>query len=237
MGFLMAGLLQGVGAGVTQLAAQKREDALIALRRQYQQEDQVAEDKRTIAKEERDATLKVGLLSLAQQYKKEDAETEAQYAERLERIKSGLRVGETASKAKIDVAMAVLNSKLDRVEATEAKRLEAQLRSGEVSDIRAADDGSMVVTYKGGRTETRGTKLRDTRSSGGTEGETATERLLRERGDRPQGTLSPKPRTAPAAPAGKTYTQQDLMDTAAARGITPAQAKLLLEEVGYRPAK
>ncbi len=235
MGFLLAGLLQGAGAGITQLAQQRREDALISLRRQYQQEDQAAEDTRTIAAEGR--ALDAGLIKIgaAAEVQRRQGETEQAYKERMAKIEQGYKLDEISAKGKIDVSMEVLKSANNRLETREAKELEAKLRSGEVKDIRAREDGSMLVTYAMGRTEVRGEKLRDTRSSGGDEGETATERLLRERNARPQGTLTAKPK-GNAQPAGKTYTQQDLQDTAAARGITVAQAKLLLEEVGYRPA-
>ncbi len=202
MGFMLAGLLQGAGAGFSQLAAQRREDALISLRRQYQQEDTAASNLREDAKEERDAKLKVGLLAFADESKRREGETEREHEIRMEKLKSDLQAGREASKAKIDVSMEVLKSKLDRLETAEAKKLEAQLASGDVKDIRAAEDGSMLVTYKNGTTEKRGTKLRDTRARG-EEDAAGTPDIAAAARARQGGTPAAKPVKAKPAPQRK----------------------------------
>ncbi|MGH6783997.1 MAG: hypothetical protein ACREBP_05170 [Sphingomicrobium sp.] len=238
MSFILGGLLQGVGAGLATQAAQMREDALLKLRRQYQLEDQASEETRGIAKEERDAKLKVGLLTLADEYRRRQGETEQEHEERLLRIKAeleGKQIGQrgeeerktVATRAKLDAELERLKSRLDITEAEKKAH-------GEVSNVHAAEDGTMLVTFKDGSVIRKRAKLRDTRAR---RADVAEGGEIEEARNRRGGAASGIPKPAVPKPAERVYTPKDLQDTAKARGITVQQAKVLLEELGFGPAK
>lgn len=172
MGFIAAGLLKGLGAGLTAEYEKRREDALIALRRQYQLEDSAAAEERAIAAEgraetrdiasdERKAKVQTGLLELAQRYKKEENETNFEYEQRLIRLRAEEDRKGTAQKAGIDRDLETHRSRLRRSENKEDRELAAEIEGGQVQSIDEAEDGSMVVTYKNGNVVRKAIKLRD----------------------------------------------------------------------------
>lgn len=159
MGFIAAGLLKGLGAGLTAEYEKRREDALIALRRQYQTEDadiayqrlQETEGRaetRAIAADEREANVKTGLLVLAQKYKKEENETAFEYEQRLKRLQSQLDKDERTHQGSIDAGLRRLDSKLKLTEAQEAAKIELEndiKKAGQVVDHWAVtSDGKLV---------------------------------------------------------------------------------------------
>lgn len=222
-GMIVGGLLKGLGAGLSMEAAQRRENALIALRRQFQMEDETraedrtirAEDRqetRTIAGEERKATLQVGLLALAQQYKREEWETEQQYEERLLRIKADLESRHIAERGGQERETNEAQEALNR----ETERLKSRLRIGEdAASLRLADelddadrrgeiyktevnpDGFIVVTFENGRivtTRTRGAASSDADEEGGTGAIAAARARRGEGGGTPAPSPTPRPR-------------------------------------------
>lgn len=159
MGFIAAGLLKGLGAGLTAEYEKRREDALIALRRQYQTEDadlayqrlQETEgraEKRDIASDEREANVKTGLLALAQKYKQEENETNFDYEQRLRRLQADLDKGKATHQGSIDAGLKRLQSTLDLTEAQQRAKLELEAeikKAGQVVDHWAVtSDGKLV---------------------------------------------------------------------------------------------
>lgn len=222
MGYLLAGLLTGAGKGLTELAAQRREDALLKLKRQYQQEDIAAEEQRTIAsegradaraqaKEVRDEAAdartfdreyggKTGLLQLAQQYKREEGETEFQYKVRLERIRADEDRKTEGVKAGNAEKLARINSQLDRAEDRESQLLKQQIARGEREVVGADENGNIIVMTGDGTLITTKTKLREKKSGGDDdegEGTIAGARAARGQGPARAASSPAKPAKAP----------------------------------------
>lgn len=183
MGFLMAGLLQGAGKAVTDIAAskaaQRREDALISLRRQYQKEDTAAENTREDANAERDAKLKVGLLSLANEYKKQEGETEFDYKVRLEEIKGrieGQQIGQRGAedrkteetRSANDAELKVLQSRLDTSRDSADRAEAAKIARGE-GKVVGTNPAGYIIIQKGNTLITTRTKKAETGAGGGDE--------------------------------------------------------------------
>ena len=157
--FLVGGLLSGLGSGLTQHAAQVRENALIALRRQYQQEDDAREEQQTIASEgraetraiaahEREGALKVGLLELASRHKRLEGETQQQWEERLIRIRGEESRKTATHQGGIDRSLENLRSRNDITEGqlADARKLaaDAKLRGETVDHWEVTTDGKLV---------------------------------------------------------------------------------------------
>lgn len=180
MGYLLAGLLTGAGKGFTEIAAQRREDALLKLKRQYQKEDIDTEQRNLIAQEERaegravakDARTetaavnafdreygaKISLAALKQQYAQEDAETDFQYEQRLLGIKADLESRHIRERGGEDRKTAQTKGQIDRsLEAfrhgndREMAEIEAAIEGDKVHSTEVAADGSLVVMFKDGR--------------------------------------------------------------------------------------
>lgn len=165
MGFLEAGLLSGLGQGLSQVAAQKREDAMNALKRQYQKEDDATAETQAIAKEGRENTFKVGILSLANQYKREEGETEQKYKERLVQLQADIEARHITQRGKAAVTLAEQGAKnainLEAFKASVEKDKETRTHGG-VKSVEALQDGSAYIVYNDGTDKTDNTvKLRD----------------------------------------------------------------------------
>lgn len=159
MGFLTAGLLKGLGSGLAMEAEQRRENALIALRRQYQQEDIAATETRTIAaegraedrdirKDEREFGVKKELVEIAQRYKQQENETNQQYEERLIRLRADEDRKSKTWQGNIDKTMEKLKHQfnLTELQAKEAAELASDLeKAGKVADHwEVTSDGRLV---------------------------------------------------------------------------------------------
>lgn len=159
MGFLTAGLLKGLGSGLAMEAEQRRENALIALRRQYQQEDTAAAETRTIAAEDRaegrdirkDARefgVKKELVEIAQRYKQQENETNQQYEERLIRLRAEEQRKTDTHQGGITRSLETLKHQfnLSEAQAKVAMDLEADLKkAGQTVDHwEVTTDGKLV---------------------------------------------------------------------------------------------
>ena len=221
-GFILGGLLKGLGSGLTMNAQQKREDALLALRRQYQLEDANTADAREIAKEgraetrdiasdTRDAAVKTGLLEVANRYAQQQGETKQAYEERLIRIRGEEDRKGATHKGGIDRGLEAFRSKLDTARDAESIKLKAEIDGGQVKSVEAADDGSMLVTYTNGSVVKKNVKLRETRRE--TEGSDGEGSISGAR-NRRDGTAAPA--AAPKAAAKPTNTPSSLASQPAA---------------------
>lgn len=210
MGFITAGLLSGLGKGLTEQSAQMREDALIKLKRQYQLEDNATAQQDVIAKEnraedrdvrtfQREGQLKVGLLGLAQQYKQQEGETEQAYKERLLRIKGTIDSGQITQKGQIDLAndkaLAVLKASLDKSNDAASQLLKQQIDRGETTVAGRTPDGFIIVKRGDGTLITTRTKMA---APGKSEGDdTSIEDIINKR----EGGAAPASAPAPARAA------------------------------------
>lgn len=151
--FVLGGLLQGLGQGITNITNQKREDALMKLRRQFQQEDDAR--KREQQLDDR---------AVDRAYQKEDAI--AAVANRKELLKEAgqIKLVEIDAEAKADAAKeraeydreidkAIILSKLKINEDATSKKIAKALDTGEISTTKVGEDGSLVLIYKNGRRE------------------------------------------------------------------------------------
>lgn len=154
MGFVLAGLVGGLGKGLEADALQKREDALLALKNRQTIEAEDRAEQRDIRKDDRDYAIKSGLLVAAGDLKRRENETEFQYKVRLETLK-----------AKNDVTLTSLKARLDKANTADEISLRNQLDSGTVDDIQVSDDGFIVKVYKDGRLEKSNIKARPTAAS------------------------------------------------------------------------
>lgn len=191
MSFVLGGLLQGLGSGLSQEAAQRRENSLMAARRKWQLEDQQTKERQTIdaegrlvdrniasegraemrdiAAEDRKLLRDVGLLELSQKHQRKRDETLQQYKERLLKIQHNqnkeIVTVKGAEARKTEGYKAGLTKDLERFKfgnERELARFKSELDDGKVDNIKAADDGTMIVTYKDGRVTKRpGVKLRE----------------------------------------------------------------------------
>lgn len=217
-GMIVGGLLAGLGRGLEMQAAQMREDALLKLREKMVIDAENRAEERTIAGEQRrgeDLPGRVGLLGLAQEYKRLEGETEQQYKERLLTIQHGNELEEIGARGEQDrVTQGVkfendkqlerLRSSLDISEDAASQRLAQEIDANEVKSIEAADDGSMLVVYNDGRTvRMRNVKLRDN----GGEGE-ETGGLIAGAQARRNGVAAASPPPAAAATSTKPTAQQ-----------------------------
>lgn len=224
-GYIFGGLLAGLGQGLAQHAQQMRDDALLKLRRQWQQEDVAAAQKQTLESEQRaeerdvrtdarrgtDLAGRTGLLALAQRYKMEEGETEQAYRERLERIRQGNELEQIGARGAEDRKTAQTKGQIDRsLEAfkfgneKQMVEIKAAIEGDLVHGTEVAEDGSLVVLFKGGKKVRLKEKLRASGSAGGTGS------VLGDFGQTGTPTPSPTPARSSTAPAKADVAQQDI---------------------------
>lgn len=149
---IVGGLLQGAGKGLLQMHEERRQAALIALKRGYEVEDQNREIAYKTAAEKRAAELRATERTEAQEDRKEIIDYTAKYDETADARRSRLKREERATDHSYDVQMAKVNAKLDVIKTKEAERVKAAIGRGEVQSTRIGEDGSLIVIYKDGRT-------------------------------------------------------------------------------------
>lgn len=226
---IIGGLLGGLGKGMEMTAMQAREDALEKLREQRRIDGEARGEQRLIGQEDRqegrvirqegraeerdvrsdqrDYTVKTGLLALAQDYKKAENETEFEYKVRLENIQARNAANLAGVKASLD----------DRNDAKSQSRA-AAIQSGEVSSVETSADGNMVLIYKTGRREVTDIKAKPTAAEIKAEDEDKDEAAREARRAARRGETVEKP--AAEKPAGKKVSDADynaLYSQAAAR--------------------
>lgn len=219
-GMVFGGLLAGLGQGITMQAAQLREDALLKLRRQWQQEDaataednQIAqetrEEERAVRTDERRGTDlggRVGLLELAQRYKREEGETEQAYRERLEEIRQGntleqierrggIESRQIEQRGKVDERLARVRSDLDLRNDAASQRLAREIDRNEVEVVGVSPEGFIIVRDDNRGLVTTTVKMASSTLDGG-EGQGG---LIGAARARREGSQAPAAR--PAAPA------------------------------------
>ena len=149
MGFIGAGLLSGLGAGVTELATQKREDALNALRRQYQLTDAATASAEAEKNDRRDAANKLDQLYLAGSMKQRENESDQAFEMRKAEFVAAQETGHITQRGTIETGQIAQRAKndmaLEKYKAAEAKGL--------VDRVEVQTDGTPVIIYKGGRRE------------------------------------------------------------------------------------
>lgn len=164
-GFVLGGLLQGLGKGVSDLYEERRQNALANLKRQQDVED-------------RDAKI-AGAKDLAQiqtQGRKEVIELTGDQNRKTEEVKGRQRLEEIKTKGDVDVKiegvkfendkqLKRLGAELDIKKDRASQELARDIDGGKVSSIEAADDGTMLVTYKNGTVVPKNVKLREKSSS------------------------------------------------------------------------
>lgn len=208
-GFALAGAIGGLGAGITNRAAQRREEALSRQKREEVLADREVAFEREDAKDEKDAELKVGLLTLANQYKREEGETEFNYKVRLAGIQADLeskQIGQRAVeerktagyKAVLDKDVAGYTSSLRTSEDRESKDHAASIARGEAKVVGTTPEG-FIVLQKGNTLITTRTKSVG-KSGGGESGGSEVAALVeaRKNGGVTPAATTPKPAAAPA---------------------------------------
>lgn len=180
--FILGGLLQGAGKGITNLHEERRQNALLKLKRDQELENRSLDAAEVEAKRVADLAAKKELLREASEQdiekakitsnlKRAEREVDYTYDVKLENVRSGLKVKEDAA----------------------SKRLAAEIDKGQVKSIEAADDGTMLVAYNDGTVVKKNIKLRETRASGGEDDIPTISAARGERGSTPVA--------KPAAPA------------------------------------
>lgn len=224
--FLLGGLLSGLGAGLQQEAAQRREDALIALRRQFQQEDQATAQTQTIAAEERaeerdvrtdkrrgtDLSGRTSLLRTAGEIKQRENESDQQFKERMAREqfeREKEKLGIQASNAR---ELAVLQNSLGMSRDAADRSLAAEIERGKAKVIGVDPDGYIIVQRGDVGLITTRTKMDKSAGGGGSV-------LDQVRG----GTPTPTPARTPARAATPAISA---MGTGTAPGKAALQASL-----------
>lgn len=170
MGYVMAGLLSGLGQGMQLMGQQQHEAAIEALRNQRQIEQEGRAEARDDRKSARETSEKIGLLGLAQQYKQAEGETEFQYKVRLEKIEADNERAQIAQRGKIDANLATLKAQLDQANDAVSQKLKAEIAAAEARKepvYRDVDtNGRLIVTFKDGHSVATPFTARDEKSSG-----------------------------------------------------------------------
>ena len=210
-GFIVGGLLSGLGKGLEVQAAQNREDALERLRaarqidtenrgevRQIAKEDR--DEVRTIASDERAYGAKKSLLETAGEIKQRENETDFDYKVRLEKIRQqGDQTLETL-KAKNEASLAAFRSKLDTSRDAASIKLKADIdraeAAGTLDSVEVDKEGNYVIFFKDGRQQKTDIGAKPTAAMNEAEEERSREerRAARNRG----GASPAKPTNKPA---------------------------------------
>lgn len=146
--FILGGLLQGLGKGITNMREERRQDALLKLKREYELADQTtaaaaAEAAATRAQKDRIEILDRGNTADIEKAK----------------VTSNLKQAERAVDYTYDVKLENVRAGLDIKKDAASKRLAAEIDAGQVQGVDTAEDGSMIVTYKGGSVVKKNIKL------------------------------------------------------------------------------
>lgn len=170
MGYVMAGLLSGLGQGMQLMGQQQHEAAIEALRNQRQIEQEGRAEARDDRKSARETSEKIGLLGLAQQYKQAEGETEFQYKVRLEKIEAEKEASQIAQRGKIDANLAVLKARLDQANDVESQKLKAAIaaeeRAGKFVRSDVDTNGRLIATFEDGHQVATPFTAREEKSSG-----------------------------------------------------------------------
>lgn len=164
-GLVLGGLLQGLGAGITRQHEERRQAALAQLAHEYD-----LEEKRITA----DAARDVANTNAAS--RKEVIELTGDQNRKTEEVKGKQRLEEIREKGKVDKDIETvkfsnekelkrLGANLDAANDRASQLLKAEIDGGQVDQIDAAEDGSMLVTYKNGSVVKKNVKLREKGSS------------------------------------------------------------------------
>lgn len=207
-GFVLGGLLQGLGQGVSNLYEERRQNALAALKRQEDVED-------------RDAKI-AGAQDIAQiqtQGRKEVISLTGEENRKTEELKGRQRLEEIKTKGEQDIKVEgvkfsnqkqldELGANLDIKKDKASQLLKKDIDGGQVDHIDAADDGSMIVTYKNGTVVKKNIKLREkTSSSDDDEGSISAE--LNGRNQSGGGAAQPAAQPAAKTAAKPKWSDQD----------------------------
>lgn len=171
MSFVLGGLLQGLGQGINNVVKERRENALLALRRQQEKEDYAqkrgdlledyerkrADDLTDLAAE---GEVKKGLLQIAGTNRvaeiqatgdenRKNRQTDYVYDVKLEEVRATLDIRKGNANAVNDRKLEELKAKLD----PEIK--------DPVTETKVAEDGSLILIHKSGKRvkDTSGTKF------------------------------------------------------------------------------
>lgn len=172
------GLLQGLGAGLTARHEERRQNALLAIKRAYQIEDRAYE--REVKQEDRAADLEAKKELLGYGTQMDIAKAE---------VGSNLKRAERAVDYDYDVKLETLRSSLTEGRTrrlTEAEvRLRNSLDAGDVQSVQKGADGTAIVFYKDGRQEATGVKLHLGGGDGEEGGGTIADARTRRGGEKP----------------------------------------------------
>jgi hypothetical protein len=145
-GYIAAGLLQGLGKGLSQDYEERRQVSLAALKRSWDQEDAATAQADRIATLDHASELDTNkAVTVAKVAGEEQRLTRTQ--EQADRITlEGVKFGH-------DVSLTKLKAGLDKSNDAASKLLSAQIDAGQVNTTHIGDDGSLVVVYKDGHSE------------------------------------------------------------------------------------
>lgn len=262
-GFILGGLLQGVGRGMEQNFLARREEALQRLRQQQTLEAEDRADKRTMASEARaedrdirketrteeaygrkqgiDFQNDVQKLKVAGDIKSQDRKEQFGYDVQLTSIKAGEDRKTASFRAKLDQDLATMKAELDRNNDADSQRLRAELDGGNIKDRVTDANGRVILIRQDGQMVTTPFTEKekvDTSSYG---------RPERKRGPTPEG-FDPKSRSAPSnsgddgpwyspgarsAETEKVATAAQVREAAKAQGMTEAQVRSWMQSNGW----
>ncbi|MBC7431719.1 MAG: hypothetical protein H7345_06585 [Rubritepida sp.] len=174
-GFVLGGLLQGLGAGITNVVQEKRNTALATLKRQQDLQDYQMKRTDSLADDATATQDKMGLLVLAQQYKQQEGETKQKWDERLLELQHRYKVGEigaqTDSTIRIKgveynqaVAMENIKTTLGKSRDAADRQMAKDLEGGKV--VGTSPDGYAVIQKSDNSLVTTRTKLQSLSGAG-----------------------------------------------------------------------
>lgn len=193
---ILGGLLQGVGAGVTKLADERRQNALLALKRQYDVEDRDANIAGSLAAKQIEIEGRKEVIGLTGEENRKTEKVKQEGDIQTERVRGEETRKTETIKFSNETALTRLSKSLDQANDAASIKLKAELDGGQIDSVEAAEDGTMLVTYKNGTVVPKNVKLREkTRGDSDDDGEgsISAELNAREGGAKPaQPTNTPK---------------------------------------------
>lgn len=150
---IFGGLLQGAGKALTTNYEERRQNALLALKRGWEKEDAAAATAAATSKDERDFDQQKELLGLGHEQKLEETAVSA----REQRLTDSQK---RAIDFSYDVKLEEVRAGLDIKKSAAEKKLAAEIDSGQIQSTRVGEKGELVKIYKSGKVEVdRGVKI------------------------------------------------------------------------------
>ncbi len=249
-GYILGGLLQGLGKGQELTYLEARDKARDALKRQDTLDAEGRAEQRDIRKDDRATAAKSDLLGVASRFKREENETEFAYKERMERIKAEEDRKTAGFKGSIDERLLGVKASLDRESDAASQELKAKLaeadRKGEFVKSEVDANGRIIAVFKDG--SMMATPFTEKEKPTGDAPITERGKPVPKRGPTPKS-FDPNAADAPsnpapkgawyqggasAAPSTKTATTAQLKDAAKQSGKTMDEMRAWAKANGWR---